>query len=95
MLKTLKDLEKEHEKYNYEDSLVNADELKEEAILLIKELEKATIYLNQDNIILMSNNSEEEAKAMVRVLKHIFDITEEDLKVGDNNLSAKDKGERC
>ena len=38
-LKTLKDMEKEHEKYTDEDRLVVADEVKQEAIKWIKELE--------------------------------------------------------
>ncbi len=78
-LKTLKDLEKEHEEYTYEDSVVTANELKEEAINLVKSI--------GDNngcegcpICETCPAGDPQGCGVPHLLKHFFNITEEKLK---------------
>ena len=88
-LKTLKDLETEHEKYSYEDSLVTGDELRQEAIKHIKELRSGKlINIGYDEILKYKVKVISIDKPMGKVevfhivtwIKHFFNITEEDLK---------------
>lgn len=83
-LKTLKDLEKEHEEYSYEDSNVDADELKEEAIKWIKEMVDDTnltygygIFNTETKQVMdyVCPNSN-----IILWIKHFFNITDDDLK---------------
>lgn len=72
-LKTLKDLEKEHEKYTYEDSLVTSDELKEEAIKWVKDLRKED---NEWSWNIVDCGGE----TLAVWIKYFFNLSEEDLK---------------
>ena len=77
-LKTLKDMEKEHEKYTDEDRLVVADEVKQEAIKWIKCLQE-----REKGIIATQNEVPEYGYGVseaIAWIKHFFNITDEDLK---------------
>ena len=77
-LRTLKDIPRGFEVPNY---LVSEFELRKTVVEWVKELKKPCISLEnpKGNSFLLKNNNEGEAKAQVRILVHIFDITEEDL----------------
>ena len=93
-LKTLKYLKKEHEKYTYEDSIVAADELRQEAIKIMKsfnEGEDTTItgrfliplvkYEYSNSLVLAESSKYLSiTKETINFIKWFFNITEEDLK---------------
>jgi len=81
-LKTLKDLEKEHEGFTYEDRLVTGDEIKEEAVKWIKHYREIN---KKDKRIADDDRDVRGVKFGANYLvqgwiKHFFNITEEDLK---------------
>lgn len=89
-LKTLKDFEEEYKKYNFEDSVVPADVLKEEAIKWIRELEKcqredgSCNHDNDDHYYFGERSkgdsfSQQECVAVKDWIKHFFDITKGDM----------------
>lgn len=76
-LKTLKDLEKEHEKYTYEDSLVTGDELRQEAIKHYKDLRD---YVNKRHGAHAYSLTTRQMAGAMDWIKYFFNISEEELK---------------
>ena len=85
-LKTLKDIEFIDCMYIPSDEGIKRI-LKSVIINWIKELQKPVINLGkpEGNEFLLQNSDEFQAKAQIRILKHLFGVTEKDVSEGETD----------